>query len=133
AQTVTEAFATSCNTALVHEVADRLDGASLLKSAEAFGFNSDFHSEQKVFNPTLPKPDSVSLLTASSIGQGQMLTSPLHMATLPAAVADGSWRAPQLVTKPAPADRPKPTKVGNAQQLRDMTRAVVTEGTAKDV
>ncbi|WP_343233612.1 penicillin-binding transpeptidase domain-containing protein [Streptomonospora sp. PA3] len=133
AQTVTEAFATSCNTALVQEVADRLDGASLLKSAERFGFNTGFAGGVPVFKPSLPQPDSVSLLTASSIGQGQVLTSPLHMATLPAAVADGSWRAPLLVTEPAPADRPEPRPIDHAQHLRDMTRAVVTQGTAKDV
>ncbi|QBI54577.1 penicillin-binding transpeptidase domain-containing protein [Streptomonospora litoralis] len=133
AQTVTEAFATSCNTALVQEVADRLDGASLLASAEQFGFNTGFHSGLPVFKPSLPQPDSVSLLTASSIGQGKVLTSPLHMASLPAAVADGSWRAPMLVTEPAPAERPEPAPIANAQNLRDMTRAVVTEGTAENV
>ncbi|MDT0303917.1 penicillin-binding transpeptidase domain-containing protein [Streptomonospora wellingtoniae] len=133
AQTVTEAFATSCNTALVQEVANRLDGASLLKSAEQFGFNTGFHSGVPVFKPSLPQPDSTSLLTASSIGQGQVLTSPLHLATLPAAVADGSWRSPMLVTEPAPAKRPEPRPIGNADRLRDMTRAVVTQGTAKNV
>ncbi|MFB9803024.1 penicillin-binding transpeptidase domain-containing protein [Streptomonospora salina] len=133
AQSVTEAFATSCNTALVQEVADRLDGASLLDSAERFGFNTGFASGIDVFKPSLPQPDSVSLLTASSIGQGQVLTSPLHLASLPAAVADGSWRAPLLVTDPAPAERPEPRPLDNAQSLRDMTRAVVTEGTAQNV
>nr|WP_238581063.1 penicillin-binding transpeptidase domain-containing protein [Streptomonospora alba] len=133
AQSVTEAFATSCNTALVQEVANRLDGASLLESAERFGFNTGFNSGLPVFKPSLPQPDSVSLLTASSIGQGQVLTSPLHLASLPAAVADGSWRAPLLVNKPAPGDRPEARPLDNVQALRDMTRAVVTEGTAKDV
>ncbi|GAA4932303.1 hypothetical protein GCM10023224_10570 [Streptomonospora halophila] len=133
AQSVTEAFATSCNTALVREVADRLDGASLLKSAEQFGFNTGFRSGVPVFKPSLPQPDSTSLLTASSIGQGQVLTSPLHLATLPAAVADGSWRSPMLVTEPKPGKRPEPRPIANADQLRDMTRAVVTQGTAENV
>ncbi|MFD0803240.1 penicillin-binding transpeptidase domain-containing protein, partial [Streptomonospora algeriensis] len=133
AQSVTEAFATSCNTALVREVANRLDGASLLESAERFGFNTGFGSGLPVFKPSLPQPDSLSLLTASSIGQGRVLTSPLHLASLPAAVADGSWRAPLLVSEPAPDERPEPRPIDNAQHLRDMTRAVVTQGTAEDV
>ncbi|GLU45773.1 penicillin-binding transpeptidase domain-containing protein [Nocardiopsis ansamitocini] len=132
-QSVTEAFATSCNTALVQEVAERLDGASLVDAAERFGFNSDLDVGVPTLESSFPTPDSTTLLAAMSIGQGQMLTSPLHMATVPAAVADGSWRSPVLVTDPALPDQPEPTPVPNAEALRPMMRAVVTEGTAKDV
>ncbi|WP_243742440.1 penicillin-binding transpeptidase domain-containing protein [Actinorugispora endophytica] len=133
AQSMTEAFATSCNTALVQEVADRLDADSLVSTAESYGFNSDLDIGVPSLSPSFPAPDSTTLLAAMSIGQGQMLTSPLHMATVPAAVADGSWRSPVLVTDPALPDRPEPTPIDNAEALRPMMRAVVTEGTAKDV
>ncbi|MFC3996647.1 penicillin-binding transpeptidase domain-containing protein [Nocardiopsis sediminis] len=133
AQTVTEAFATSCNTALVQKVAERLDSAALVGAAEQFGFNSELQTGLSAFDPVFPTPDSTTLLAASSLGQGQMLTSPLHMATVPAAVADGSWRSPVFVTDPEVTDRPEPTPIANAEALRAMTRAVVTEGTAENV
>ncbi|MFC4563909.1 penicillin-binding transpeptidase domain-containing protein [Nocardiopsis mangrovi] len=133
AQTVTEAFATSCNTALVQKVAEKLDSASLVSSAEKYGFNSELQTGLSAFDPVFPAPDSTTLLAASSLGQGQMLTSPLHMATVPAAVADGSWRSPVFVTDPETSGLPEPTPIANAESLQAMTRAVVTEGTAKDV
>lgn len=132
-QSVTQAFATSCNTALVQEVAHRLDAVSLASTAEDYGFNSALDIGVPTFSPVFPAPDSTTLLAAMSIGQGPMLTSPLHMATVPAAVADGSWRSPVLVTGPALPDRPDPTPIGNAERLRPLMRAAVTEGTAKSV
>ena len=133
AQTVTQAFATSCNTALVQEVAEKLDSDSLVAAAEQFGFNSELQTGVPVFNPVFLAPDNTTLLASSSLGQGQLLTSPMHMATVPAAVADGSWRSPVFVTDPEIKDRPEPTPIANAENLRAMMRAVVTEGTAKDV
>ncbi|MFC7328591.1 penicillin-binding transpeptidase domain-containing protein [Marinactinospora rubrisoli] len=131
-QSVLEAFATSCNTALVQEVADRLDSASLTAAAEEFGMNAPLEIGIPSAEPSFPAPDSTTILAASSIGQGQILTSPLHMATVPAAVADGSWRSPVLVTEPEVADRPEPRPIQNAEALRTMMRAVVTDGTAED-
>ncbi|QVQ54654.1 penicillin-binding protein [Spiractinospora alimapuensis] len=130
-QTVTEAFATSCNTALVTEVADRLDSATMTEAAEEFGFNSELSIGIPVFSPQYPSPDGLSLLAQASIGQGQMLTSPLHMATVPAAVAAGEWHSPRLVTDPAPEDLPEPRPVQHADELRTMMREVVTDGTAE--
>ena len=132
-QSVTEAFATSCNTALISEVVHRLDGGSLTAAAERYGFNRDLSLGVPALTPSFPTPDSDTLLAAASIGQGQILTSPLHMATIPAAVADGHWRPPVLVTDPAPAGLPDPVPVPAAEQLRTLMRAVVTDGTAKNV
>ncbi|WP_236568085.1 MULTISPECIES: penicillin-binding transpeptidase domain-containing protein [unclassified Nocardiopsis] len=133
AQSVTEAFATSCNTALVQQVVDRLSPDALRASAEQFGMNAPLDIGVPTFEPSFPTPDGNVLLGAQSIGQGQVLTSPLHMATVPAAVADGSWRHPVLVTDPVREGLPEPRAVANADALRTMMRAVVTEGTAKDV
>lgn len=131
-QTVTEAFATSCNTALVSEVGERLDAATMTEAAEEFGFNSDLDVGIPVFSPEYPNPDGLSLLAQASIGQGQMLTSPLHMASVPAAVASGQWHSPRLVTEPASEDPPEPRPVQHAEELRGMMREVVTDGTAED-
>ncbi|WP_156184875.1 penicillin-binding transpeptidase domain-containing protein [Allosalinactinospora lopnorensis] len=131
-QSVTEAFATSCNTALVQEVANRLDSQALTATAEQFGMNSDLDIGVPTTEPAFPAPDSTTMLAAQSIGQGQILTSPLHMATVPAAVADGSWRSPTLVNDPQMEDQPEPAQIAHADQLRPMMREVVTEGTADD-
>ena len=132
-QTVTEAFATSCNTALVERVGAQLSGEVLQASAEQFGMNAPLDIGVPAFEPTFPPVDSSTMLGAQSIGQGQILTSPLHMATVPAAVADGSWRHPVLVTEPAATELPEPRAIDNAEALRGMMRAVITDGTAKSV
>lgn len=132
-QSVTEAFATSCNTALVERVGAQIDGPALQASAEQFGMNAPLDIGVPAFEPTFPPVDSSTMLGAQSIGQGQILTSPLHMATVPAAVADGSWRHPVLVTEPAATELPEPRAIDNAEALREMMRAVVTDGTAKSV
>ncbi|MGW5880075.1 penicillin-binding transpeptidase domain-containing protein [Nocardiopsis terrae] len=133
AQTVTEAFATSCNTSLVQEVDQYLNPETLQAGAEQFGMNAPLDIGVPTHEPSFPPVDSSTMMGAQGIGQGQILTSPLHMATVPAAVADGSWRHPVLVTEPAQEDLPGPNPIGNAEALRPMMRAVVTEGTAKDV
>ncbi|WP_338037817.1 penicillin-binding transpeptidase domain-containing protein [Nocardiopsis halotolerans] len=132
-QTVTEAFATSCNTALVREVVERIDPGTLQASAEQFGMNAPLDIGVPTLEPSFPPPEGNVLLGAQSIGQGQILTSPLHMATVPAAVADGSWRHPVLVTEPAQEGLPEARPITNAESLRTMMRAVVTGGTAENV
>ena len=132
-QSVTEAFATSCNTALVDEIGQRLSPEMMLASAEQFGMNAPLDIGVTTHEPSFPPVDSSTMMGAQGIGQGQILTSPLHMATVPAAVANGSWRHPVLVTEPAREDLPEPNVIGNAEALRPMMRAVITEGTAKDV
>ncbi|SIO90255.1 penicillin-binding transpeptidase domain-containing protein [Nocardiopsis sp. JB363] len=132
-QSVTEAFATSCNTALVHEIGEHLNPETLLSSAEQFGMNKPLDIGVTTHEPSFPPVDSTTMMGAQGIGQGQILTSPLHMATVPAAVADGSWRHPVLVTEPASEELPEPTAIANAEALRPMMRAVITDGTAKNV
>ncbi|WP_026124046.1 penicillin-binding transpeptidase domain-containing protein [Nocardiopsis baichengensis] len=131
AQTMSEAFATSCNTALVQAVVQRLSGEQLAATAEEFGMNAELNVGIPARKPSFPQPDGNGLLAAQSIGQGQVISTPLHMATVPAAIADGSWRSPALVTDPALEDKPDPRPIAHAEQIRPMMRAVVTEGTAE--
>ncbi|WP_241483042.1 penicillin-binding transpeptidase domain-containing protein [Nocardiopsis halophila] len=131
AQTMSEAFATSCNTALVQAVVQRLSGEQLAATAEEFGMNAELNVGIPARKPSFPQPDGNGLLAAQSIGQGQVISTPLHMATVPAAIADGSWRSPALVTDPALEGKPEPEPIAHAEQIRPMMRAVVTEGTAK--
>ncbi|GAA2053302.1 penicillin-binding transpeptidase domain-containing protein [Nocardiopsis rhodophaea] len=130
-QSLTEAFATSCNTALVTEVDKRLTADSLTATAEVFGMNADLNIGMPTRTPSFPAPKNTTALAAQSIGQGRVISTPLHMATVPAAIQNGSWRSPVLVTDPQLPDQPAPRPIPNAEQLRPMMRAVVTDGTAK--
>ncbi|MFI6575912.1 penicillin-binding transpeptidase domain-containing protein [Nocardiopsis sp. NPDC050513] len=131
-QTMTEAFATSCNTALVAEIIERSSPDALTASAEQFGMNAPMDVGVPTLEPSFPTPDGAVMLGAQSIGQGQVVSSPLHMATVPAAIADGSWRHPVLVADPVRDDLPEPTPIPNAEAIRPMMRAVVTDGTASE-
>jgi cell division protein FtsI/penicillin-binding protein 2 len=86
-----------------------------------------------VFAGEVPAPSSEVDLAAATIGQGRVLASPAAMANLAATVARGSWSAPRLVLDPAPTgDTPAPPSADVAQlgAVRDLMRAVATEGTA---
>jgi cell division protein FtsI/penicillin-binding protein 2 len=66
------------------------------------------------------------------IGQGKVLASPLAMATVAASVAAGHVVVPHLLEGKAPtADPAEPLTTAEAAQLRDLMRAVVTEGSGR--
>ena len=132
-QTVTEAFATSCNTALLQEVDERLDAQDQVNAAHEFGFDTDLDVGVPTNEAQFPDPDGAPRLIAESMGQGQILTSPLHMASVPAAVAAGAWHSPTVIASPEPTEVPDPRPVASAENLQSMMRAVITEGTAEDV
>src|SRR5690606_20415218 len=66
----------------------------------------------------------------SVIGQGRVTASPLHMATVGAAVLDGTWEPPVLLPEREVDDAPEPTSIGEGvpEVLRGLMRRVVTEG-----
>ena len=74
-------------------------------------------------------------LAADAFGQGTDLVNPLSQATVAAAIEDGTWRPPLLVTDPMPKQTATPHKLSAAilNTLRPMMRAVVTSGTAAGV
>lgn len=124
------AYARSCNTAFVN-VSEALPDDALRSMAEQFGFDVGYTVALDASQPSVPPPIDDAELAASAIGQGRVTASPLHMATVAAAVADGTWRPPLLVVDP-PADPgaeavPLPENV--VEGLRSLMRSVVTEGT----
>jgi cell division protein FtsI/penicillin-binding protein 2 len=74
-------------------------------------------------------------LAADAFGQGTDLVNPLSQAAEAAAIQDGTWRPPVLVTSPAPQQSAQPRKLSPSllNALRPMMRAVVTRGTAAGV
>ena len=110
------AFAESCNTAFVSTVAD-VAGADLVAAAEQFGFNAEYSlGPLATEGGSYPAPTDVTDQAASAIGQGRVLASPLHMATVAGTVIDGTWEPPVLLPDapndaeaPDPVDETEPT------------------------
>src|SRR5215472_3692445 len=129
------AFAVSCNTTFALLATQRLTGPALASMAGRFGFNA---------KPALGIPGALGRFTtphqpvdlaADAFGQGTDLVNPLSQAAVVAAIDDGTWRPPRLVTSPAPRQvaRPRPLSPAILLTLRPMMRAVVTSGTAAAV
>src|SRR5918996_1226591 len=97
------AFAESCNTAFITASADVPD-ADLVAAAESFGFNTDYSTGLNTFGGSFPTPSDATEHAAASIGQGRVEASPLHMASVAAAVIDGTWDAPVLLPDPPTGD-----------------------------
>ena len=93
------AFVESCNVSFA-TLGYELGQGALLRTAEAFGFNDDFtFSDVMLYASRFPKDiGSVSELAWSGVGQGRVLVTPLHMAMIAGAVANGGvMMEPKLV------------------------------------
>jgi cell division protein FtsI/penicillin-binding protein 2 len=129
------AFAISCNTTFALLATQHLDGSSLASMAKEFGFNAKPNLGIPATLGHFSTPHQLVDLAADAFGQGTDLVNPLSQATVAAAIEDGTWRPPQLVTSPAPSQSAQPRKLssGLLNTLRPMMRAVVTKGTAAGV
>ncbi|MEU6997138.1 penicillin-binding transpeptidase domain-containing protein [Nonomuraea sp. NPDC046570] len=126
AATFTTNFARGCVTALA-SLARRVSGDELAKSAAAFGVGSPWKLPLKSFSGKMPKLDGDAAKAKTIAGQNVEM-SPLSMALVAAAVADGTWRPPTLVTKPQspdPAAETLPTTPPLARQLDPAVRATL--------
>ncbi|MQY02480.1 penicillin-binding transpeptidase domain-containing protein [Actinomadura macrotermitis] len=134
ATTLRGAFAQSCNTTFARLAVDRLGGGKLGRAASAFGFGVRLKPGTGAATGDFPDPRSGAELAEASFGQGRVVASPLMMASVAAAVADGTWRAPRLLAakdlRKVGAEPGPERDVPGAAALRAMMRAVVTEGTA---
>ncbi|GAA3122234.1 penicillin-binding transpeptidase domain-containing protein [Streptosporangium carneum] len=130
-----EAFAHSCNTTFGRLSVDRLGGRRLADVARSFGFDGPVDPGVPAVRARFPDTRDDTDLASASIGQGRVLTSPLNMATVAAAIADGSWRPPRLVETGLLPQAAQPRKLEPAvvRALRTLMPAVVVEGTASAV
>lgn len=125
-----DAFAHSCNTTFAPLAARHLGADKLREAAEWFGFNQQLTIGVPAAKASVPKATSDAELAAESFGQAKITASPLVMAGVAAAVADGTWRPPTLVPGRRQRLGPRPLPDGVAERLRPMMTAVVTKGTA---
>lgn len=94
-----DAFAKSCNTTFA-ALSLELGYAKISKTASAFGFGDNFLFRDMVVENSKYPTDKQSQddLAWSGIGQGRVLTTPLHMAMIAAAIAnDGVMMEPRLL------------------------------------
>ncbi|WP_262348400.1 penicillin-binding transpeptidase domain-containing protein [Cellulosimicrobium cellulans] len=123
-------IAESCNTALIN-AADRAPQEALAAAGEALGLSADVDLGFAAALGKVPaEADGRTDHAASMIGQARVQATPLGMATVAASVAAGHRVTPVLlpdaeVSTPEPA---QPLTQTEADALRSMMRAVVTEG-----
>jgi cell division protein FtsI/penicillin-binding protein 2 len=131
ASNILQAFAESCNTAFIGLVDNHLSAASLQAAARAYGLGTDPKIGLNAATASVPVSPGANGLAAAAIGQGQVLVSPLNLATVAAAVDSGVVRQPRLVVG-APDDTAPTSKLPAAvvAQLQQMMAAVVVSGTA---
>jgi cell division protein FtsI/penicillin-binding protein 2 len=125
------AFAVSCNS-VFSPLGAKLGSARLVATAESYGFN---HETGIAGAPesTLPAASEIQgeLDTGSTaIGQGQVLATPLQMATVASTIADGG-RRPRLsfLASAGPSYLARASSAAVAHTIRRLMEAVVREGT----
>ncbi|MCL3862248.1 penicillin-binding transpeptidase domain-containing protein [Actinotalea sp. K2] len=129
--TLRTALAHSCNTAFIGS-RDRATQEALADAAGSLGLGGEGDLGLPVFLGDVPVEASGTDHAASMIGQGRVQVSPLAMAGVAASAAAGRTVVPWVVGEGAPQPDPSttPLAVDEAAALRDMMRAVVTEGGA---
>lgn len=125
--TLRDAVANSCNTAFI-TARDKV--RDLPGAAAALGLGVDHDLGFPAYFGSVPEPESETSGAAALIGQGQVLASPMAMAAVVASVVEGETVVPRLLTdQPTDGnDVPRPLTDAEATTLRELMRAVVTDG-----
>jgi cell division protein FtsI/penicillin-binding protein 2 len=124
------AFARSCNSVFA-PLGVELGAERLVAAAERFGFNDDLGIAGAA-RATIPPPAEIGddlALGSTAIGQGKVLTTPLHMAMVASAIAeDGRMPRPTLL-RGRHLGHTRATSPRAARTVGRAMRAVVTSGT----
>src|SRR5450755_574078 len=125
------AFAESCNTAFIGLATRHLTASDFPAAAAQFGIGKTPHMGLPAFGGAVPTPTDRAGLAATTIGQGQVLVSPLAMAMVAAAADTGMVHAPRLVDGTADDQAPVTTfSQAVVTGLHQMMAQVVATGTA---
>jgi len=125
-----EAFAESCNSVFA-PLGARLGARRLVAAAERFGFN-ETPSLAGAARSTIPPAREIGddlAVGSSAIGQGKVLTTPLLMATIAAAIGERGLRPVPTLTKGERARQVRATTPAVARTIGRYMRAVVRSGT----
>lgn len=123
------AFAESCNTAFIG-LRDQAPQSAIADAATALGLADEPALGAPAFLGSVPAEAAGTGHAAALIGQGEVLASPLGMATAAASVAAGETVIPWLVAGSEPEAPPEALTAEEATALSELMRAAVTDGTA---
>lgn len=125
------AFAESCNTAFIGLATGHLTAADFTRVAALYRLGTTPNLGLPAFGGSVPAPSDEADLAATTIGQAQVLVSPLDMAMVAAAIDTGQVRAARLV-QGAADDRVPPVALpaNVVSDLHEMMAQVVATGTA---
>jgi peptidoglycan glycosyltransferase len=138
--TFREAFAQSCNADFL-PLGPQIGNEKMVATAEAFGFNSpptlyapSIVKEVEPAESTIPTEIGEEVdLAVSAIGQGEVLATPLQMASVAQTIANDGVRMPtSIVQTKKLKPTMKPVRVMSkktADELTELMTGVVTEGT----
>ena len=124
------ALAQSCNTAFIGQ-RRKLEGSALQDAAVSLGFGTDYDVGFPSFFGSVPNDQSPTGRAAAMIGQGKVEASPMAMAAVAASVGAGETVIPRLIDGTQASPKGKPLTHKEARQLRQMMRAVVTDGSGR--
>lgn len=140
--TFVESFANSCNTVFA-PLGVEVGGEKLVETAEAFGFNEPpslmADEAQAALDPpasTIPNPIEGDVAVGeSAIGQGQVLATPLQMASVAQTIANGGTRLPTQIVRTRElrpdAEPVEVTSPETAATVKDLMVEVVRNGTGR--
>ena len=123
-------FAHSCNSVFA-PMGAQLGAERLVATAEKFGFNED-PGLAGAMRSTIPAAGEIGddlAVGSTAIGQGKVLATPLEMAGVAAAIAEGGLRVRPTLRKGASPERTRATPEPVARTVGRFMRAVVTSGT----
>ncbi len=138
--TFRQAFAESCNADFL-PLGPKIGNKAMVETAEKFGFNAPptlysaaIAKEVEPEESTIPTEIGEEVdLAVSAIGQGEVLATPLQMASVAQTIANGGVRMPTSVVqtkKLRPEMKPvRVMKKKTAKELTELMIGVVTEGT----
>lgn len=127
---LTEAIAHSCNTALI-AARDQAPMDAVAQAAADLGLGATWGMPVTAFSGSVP--DNAASDTehgANLIGQGRILASPMAMAAVAATIAQGQVVVPRVLPEEEPPEVSSDLTEQEAADLRELMRAVVTDGAA---
>jgi peptidoglycan glycosyltransferase len=128
--TLRQAFANSCNSVFA-PLGAKLGAKRLVAAAESFGFNEE-PPLAGAMRSTIPAAAEIGddlAVGSSAIGQGKVLTTPLQMAAVAAAIGERGVRVRPTLRKGSDPERTRATPARVARTIGAFMRSVVTSGT----
>lgn len=128
--TLAEAFAASCNTTFAWLAALNLEEGAITEWAVRYGYGQEPTLTVPAATSQFPTPPDLAERAAAAIGQGQVLVTPVHAASIVAAAVGGRWHSPYLLADAVGVQSP-PLAPDITAGLTEAMLLTVTSGTGR--